>query len=178
MNFDAVRRHVPAILAVLVMGGLVVVGLSMCSPNHGAVLDAAMVDLVSYETLSGTIRIETLVASDTLGLADPQALVQASTAFQATHQLGMPECNVILAQCVAYLAKAPKSNALYVAYGAVQKDIRERPNDPVPLHLRNAPTKLMKNLGYGKGYVYTPDDPAAQQDFLPERLRKRNYLDE
>jgi putative ATPase len=117
-------------------------------------------------------------ASEDIGLADPQALVQAAAAFQATHQLGMPECNVILAQAVAYLAKAPKSNALYTAYQAVQKDIREQPNDPVPLHLRNAPTKLMKTLGYGKGYVYTPDAPDAPQDFLPERLRKRNYLDE
>jgi putative ATPase len=117
-------------------------------------------------------------ASEDIGLADPQALVQAVAAFQASHQLGMPECNVILAQCVAYLAKAPKSNKLYTAYQAVQKDIAERPNDPVPLHIRNGVTKLMRQLGYGKDYIYTPDDPDAPQEFLPDRLRGRTYLDD
>jgi len=118
-------------------------------------------------------------ASEDIGLADPQALVQAVTAYQACHMIGMPECNVILAQCVAYLAKAPKSNALYEAYGAVQQDIRDLPNEPVPLHIRNAPTKLMKNLGYGKGYKYTPafENPEdAEQDYLPDRLKDRKYL--
>lgn len=115
-------------------------------------------------------------ASEDIGLADPQALVQANAAFQAAHQLGMPECDVCLAQAVAYMAKAPKSNTLYVAYGRVKRDIAETPNDPVPTHLRNAPTKLMKDLGYGKNYVYTPDDPDAPQDFLPPRLRGRRYL--
>ncbi|MEY4744515.1 MAG: hypothetical protein RL272_460 [Candidatus Parcubacteria bacterium] len=115
-------------------------------------------------------------ASEDVGLADPQALVQANAAFQAAHQLGMPECDVCLAQAVAYLAKAPKSNALYAAYGRVKRDIAETPNDPVPVHLRNAPTKLMKDLGYGKGYVYTPDDPGAPQDFLPARLKGKKYL--
>jgi putative ATPase len=118
-------------------------------------------------------------ASEDIGLADPQALVQAVTAYQACHMIGMPECNVILAQCVAYLAKAPKSNALYEAYSQVQQDIRDLPNEPVPLHIRNAPTKLMKNLGYGKGYKYTPafDNPEdAKQDYLPDRLKDRKYL--
>ena len=118
-------------------------------------------------------------ASEDIGLADPNALVQAVTAHQACHMIGMPECNVILAQCVAYLAKAPKSNALYEAYGAVQQDIRDLPNEPVPLHIRNAPTKLMKNLGYGKGYKYTPafENPEeAKQDYLPDRLKDRKYL--
>jgi len=119
-------------------------------------------------------------ASEDIGLADPQALVQAVAAYQASHMIGMPECNVNLAQCVAYLARAPKSNALYVAYGRVKKDIEELPAEPVPLHLRNAPTKLMKDLGFGKGYKYTPafETPEeAKQDFLPERLRSRRYLD-
>lgn len=119
-------------------------------------------------------------ASEDIGLADPQALPQAVAAYQACHFIGMPECNVILSQCVAYLALAPKSNALYEAYAKVQQDIRELPNEPVPLHIRNAPTKLMKNLGYGKGYKYTPafDDPEdAKQDFLPDRLKNHVYLD-
>lgn len=118
-------------------------------------------------------------ASEDIGLADPNALVQAVAAHQASHMIGMPECNVILAQCVAYLAKAPKSNALYEAYDAVRRDIKELPNEPVPLHIRNAPTKLMKNLGYGKGYKYTPafDNPEdAKQDYLPDRLKDRKYL--
>lgn len=119
-------------------------------------------------------------ASEDIGLADPNALVQAVTAYQASHMIGMPECNVILAQCVAYLARAPKSNALYEAYNAVQQDIKDLPNEPVPLHIRNAPTKLMKNLGYGKGYKYTPafkDPEEAKQDYLPEKLRNREYLE-
>ncbi len=118
-------------------------------------------------------------ASEDIGLADPNALVQAVAAHQACHMIGMPECNVILAQCVAYLAKAPKSNALYEAYGQIQQDIRDLPNEPVPLHIRNAPTKLMKNLGYGKGYKYTPafkDPEDAKQDYLPDRLKDRKYL--
>jgi putative ATPase len=118
-------------------------------------------------------------ASEDVGLADPNALVQAVAAFQATHQIGMPECNVILAQCAAYLARAPKSNALYMAYKQVQRDIRELPAEPVPIHLRNAPTRLMKDLGYGDGYKYTPDfdhPEDAAQAYLPERLRGRTYL--
>jgi len=116
-------------------------------------------------------------ASEDIGLADPQALVQAVSAYQASHFIGMPECNVILAQAVAYLAKAPKSNALYVAYSGVREDIRRLPNEPVPLHIRNAPTDLMKDLGYGKGYKYNPDfEGPVNQDYLPDRLKGRKYL--
>ncbi|HLD31268.1 MAG TPA: replication-associated recombination protein A [Patescibacteria group bacterium] len=117
-------------------------------------------------------------ASEDIGLADPNALAQASSAFTACHYIGVPECNVILAQAVVYLAKAPKSNSLYVAYGKVKKDIEERGNDPVPLHLRNAPTELMKNIGYGAGYKYNPDfDKPVEQEYLPDGLRGRKYLD-
>lgn len=118
-------------------------------------------------------------AAEDIGLADPHALVQAVAADQAAHSIGLPECNVVLAQCVAYLARAPKSNALYVGYGRVQQDIRENPAEPVPLHLRNAPTKLMKNLGYGKGYKYTPqyeNAEDAKQDYLPTSLINKKYL--
>jgi len=114
-------------------------------------------------------------ASEDIGVADPQALVQAVAVFQSCHFLGMPECGVHLAQAIVYLAEAPKSNALYMAYGRVKQDIQDLPHEPVPLHLRNAPTKLMKNLGYGKDYVYTPDDPDADQEFLPEKLKTRSY---
>jgi putative ATPase len=115
-------------------------------------------------------------ASEDIGMADSQALVQAMTAYQASHAIGMPECNVVLAQCVVYLSEAPKSNVLYEAYGKVMADIRERPNEPVPLHIRNAPTTLMKNLGYGKGYKYNPNfDGPVDQSYLPERLQDREY---
>lgn len=117
-------------------------------------------------------------ASEDIGLADPQALVQCVAAYQACHQLGMPECDVILAQAVAYCARAPKSNALYAAIGEVRRDIREKPNEGVPFHLRNAPTKLMKQVGYGKGYKYNPDfKEPVDQDYLPTSLKGRTYLD-
>ncbi len=119
-------------------------------------------------------------ASEDIGLADPQALVQAVSAYTACHYLGYPECDVILAQAVAYLAKAPKSNKLYTAIGQVKQDIKNLPNEPVPLHLRNAPTKLMQDLDYGKGYKYTPnfkDAEEAKQDYLPEKLKGKKYLD-
>jgi putative ATPase len=115
-------------------------------------------------------------ASEDVGLADPNALTQAVAGYQAAHFLGMPECNVHLAQVAVYLALAPKSNALYEAYGEVREDIRNAPNEPVPLHIRNAPTKLMKELGYGKGYKYNPafEEP-VEQTYLPEKLKGRRY---
>jgi len=119
----------------------------------------------------------TRFAAEDIGLADPQALVLAVAAYQATHWIGMPESNVILAECAAYLARAPKSNAVYAAYGQVRKDIESLPNEPVPLHLRNAPTSLMKDLGYGSGYRYNPDFTGpVDQDYLPDQLKGRKYL--
>ncbi|KAL1307179.1 hypothetical protein AAHE18_17G013300 [Arachis hypogaea] len=118
-------------------------------------------------------------ASEDVGLADPSALNQAVSCYQACHFLGMPECNVILAQCVAYLALAPKSVSVYKAIGAAQKVVRESvgQNEGVPLHLRNAPTKLMKDIGYGKGYIYPPDNPSATQSYLPPSLAGYKFLD-
>lgn len=119
-------------------------------------------------------------ASEDVGLANSFALPQAVAAFQACQCLGMPECEVHLAQAVAYLAKSKKSNALYVAYGKVKEDVRNFPNEPVPLHLRNAPTKLMKELEYGKGYKYTPayeTEEDAKQDYLPDKLKGRKYIE-
>jgi putative ATPase len=120
-------------------------------------------------------------ASEDIGIANSLALPQAVAAYQACHFIGMPECGVNLAQAVVYMAKSKKSNALYVAYQNVQNDIRNFPSDPVPLHIRNAPTKLMKELGYGEGYKYTPNfknEEEAKQDYLPERLKNKKYLEE
>ncbi|MDE2105488.1 MAG: replication-associated recombination protein A [Patescibacteria group bacterium] len=117
-------------------------------------------------------------ASEDVGLADPQALVQAVAAYQACHFNGMPECNVNLAQAVVYLAKVPKSTKLMWAYEEVKKDIAELPNEGVPLHLRNAPTRLMKELGYAKGYKYNKEEAKeAGQTYLPEKLKNRRYWD-
>lgn len=118
-------------------------------------------------------------ASEDIGIANSFALPQAVAAFQACQMLGMPECEMHLAQAVTYLALSKKSNALYVAYGAAKDDVRKFPNEPVPLHLRNAPTKLMKELDYSKGYKYTPDFKTAEearQEYFPERLKGRKYL--
>lgn len=118
-------------------------------------------------------------ASEDIGLGNSFALPQAVAAYQAAQFIGMPECEVNLAQAVVYLAKSKKSNVLYTAYAKVKNDIQAYPNEPVPLHLRNAPTGLMKSLSYGQGYKYTPDyaDPDdAKQEYFPERLSSRKYI--
>jgi len=116
-------------------------------------------------------------ASEDIGNADPQALVVAVAAKDAVHFIGMPEGNTALAQAAIYLATAPKSNAVYVAYNAAAEDAQTQAADPVPLHLRNAPTKLMKQLDYGKGYQYAHEEPdaIAAMDCLPESLAGRRY---
>lgn len=118
-------------------------------------------------------------ASEDIGMADPAALPQAVSAFQACHLIGMPECEVILAQCVVYLARAPKSVEIYKAYNNVKASLRTHkgPLPSVPLHLRNAPTKLMKELGYAKGYKYNPSFKGpVEQDYLPEELRGIDFF--
>ena len=116
-------------------------------------------------------------ASEDVGNADPQALTVALAAKEAFHFLGTPEGELALAQAAVYLATAPKSNAVYRALSRVQREIRETQALPVPLHIRNAPTRLMKELGYSKGYKYDHDyeDHYAAQEFLPEKLRGRRY---
>jgi putative ATPase len=116
-------------------------------------------------------------ASEDVGMADPQALVQAMAAQQAVHFIGMPEGALALAQLVTYLAAAPKSNALYLAYGEASSDALNTRAEPVPLWIRNAPTKLMKDLGYGKGYAYAHDEAegVAGMDCLPGNLEGRRY---
>jgi putative ATPase len=116
-------------------------------------------------------------ASEDVGNADPGALRLTLDAKDAYHFLGTPEGELALAQATCYLALAPKSNAVYAAWNAVHHDIQEKPAEPVPLHLRNAPTGLMSNLGYGRGYQYAHDAPDAQvsQEHLPDALRGRVY---
>jgi len=116
-------------------------------------------------------------ASEDVGMADPQALQVAVAAMDAFHFVGLPEGNLALAQAAVYLATAPKSNALYSAYQKVEKDVRELENMPVPLHIRNAPTSLMRDLDYGKGYKYPHDYPDhfVEEEYLPENLKGRIY---
>lgn len=116
-------------------------------------------------------------ASEDIGLANSRALEQAVVAYQACSFIGMPECNVILAQAVVYMAKCKKSNDLYVAYNQAKADVQKHGNLSVPLHIRNAPTDLMKNLGYGKDYKYSPEfDYQEEQEYLPKELKNRRYL--
>jgi putative ATPase len=116
-------------------------------------------------------------ASEDVGMADPQALQVTVSAMEAFHFVGLPEGSLALAQAAVYLATAPKSNALYTAYQGVERDVRELENMPVPLHIRNAPTSLMKDLGYGKDYKYPHDFPGhfVEEEYLPENLRGRVY---
>ncbi|MFQ5822698.1 MAG: replication-associated recombination protein A [bacterium] len=118
-----------------------------------------------------------ILASEDIGNADPQALVLATAAFTAITYVGMPEGRLVLAQVTTYLATAPKSNASYKAIESAVQDIREKPLENVPLHLRNAPTPLMKKEGYAKGYLYPHDYDGnfVEQQYLPESLKERVY---
>jgi putative ATPase len=121
-----------------------------------------------------------ILASEDIGLADPQAMVQAAAAADITHLIGFPEALFPLAQATIYLARAPKSNAVLRAYSAANRDAVETAREPVPLHLRNAPTPLMKHLGYGKDYRYVHSDQAAKEEMscLPEKLKGKVYFEE
>ena len=116
-------------------------------------------------------------ASEDVGLADPQALVVALAAFEAWEKVGPPEAELALAQAALYLASSPKSNAVYLAEKAVKAEIEESGAQPVPLHIRNAPTTLMKRLGYARGYLYPHNYPGAwvKQEYLPEKLNNRTF---
>jgi putative ATPase len=118
-------------------------------------------------------------ASEDVGNADPQALPLAVAVKDAVHFVGLPEGGVALAQLVTYLAAAPKSNAVYIGYGAAVREVRQGDNPPVPLHIRNAPTRLMKDLGYGSGYQYAHDfeDQTAAMECLPEALAGRRFYE-
>jgi putative ATPase len=120
-----------------------------------------------------------ILASEDIGLADPQAMVQAAAAAEIVQLIGMPEGLFPLSQATIYLAQAPKSNAVLRAYSAAHKDATETSREPVPLHLRNAPTPLMKHLGYGKDYRYAHTDSAAKEEMscLPEKLKGKVYFE-
>jgi len=119
-----------------------------------------------------------ILASEDIGLADPQAMVQAAAAADIVQLIGLPEGLFPLAQATIYLARAPKSNAVLRAYSAAAADAMETAREPVPLHLRNAPTPLMKNIGYGEGYRYVHSDPdaKAEMECLPPQLTGRRYF--
>jgi len=116
-------------------------------------------------------------ASEDIGLANNSALMLAVSTYQACHFLGMPECDVHLAHCVIYLSKSPKDVSAYEGVSKARADVKKYGNLPVPLHIRNAPTKLMKNLGYGKGYKYSPKhDWKEDQEYFPDKLKGRKYF--
>ncbi len=120
------------------------------------------------------------MASEDIGNADPRALTLALNAWDVQERLGSPEGELAVAQAVVYLACAPKSNAVYKAFNAVMKDVASQPSYEPPLHLRNAPTKLMKELGYSEGYRYAHNEPqayAAGEDYFPEELEPRRYYE-
>ncbi len=115
-------------------------------------------------------------ASEDIGLANNSALMLATAAYDACRKIGMPECGVNLAHCAIYLAKSPKSIIAYQAYEKAKTEVETSGNLPVPLHLRNAPTKFMKEIGYGKDYKYNPTQDASGQEYLPDKLKGRKFL--
>ena len=123
-----------------------------------------------------------ILASEDIGLADRGALIQANAAFEAVHKIGMPEAQLILAHATLYLATAKKSRAVANALGRAKDEVYEFPNEPIPLHLRNAPTKLMKNLGYAKNYTWSDKyvgpkiSQSGELSFLPERLKGKKFF--
>ena len=116
-------------------------------------------------------------AAEDIGLANPNALLIANTCFEVVHKIGMPEARIPLSECVIYLATSPKSNSAYLAIDAAMVTVKQTGNSPVPLHLRNAPTKLMKDLNYGQDYKYPHDYPGnfVEQPYLPEELKEKKF---
>ncbi len=139
-------------------------------PNAAVYWLARMIE--GGEDVKFIARRMVIAASEDIGLANPNALLMANTAMQAAQAVGLPEARIILSQAVIYLATSPKSNSAYLAIDKAQQLVRQTGSLPVPLHLRNAPTSLMKNLNYGKNYQYAHDYPGnfIEQDFLPESL--------
>jgi len=115
-------------------------------------------------------------ASEDIGMANNSALMLATAAYEACKKIGMPECGVNLGHCVIYLAKSPKSIVAYTAYEKAKAEVAVSGNLPVPLYLRNAPTKLMKEIGYGKNYKYTPVEDDSNQEYMPEKLKGKKFL--
>lgn len=150
---------------------------SMRNSDPDAALYYAARMLEAGENPLYVVRRLVRFASEDIGLANPNALVQAVSTYQAVNFIGMPECNVNIAQLVVYLSVSPKSNSLYEAYETVKKDAIKTADEVVPLHLRNAPTKLNKELGYGEGYKYAHDYASGltNMECLPESLKNKKY---
>ncbi|CAM3213684.1 replication-associated recombination protein A [Empedobacter stercoris] len=156
-------------------------------PNGAVYWLARMIE--GGEDLKFIARRMLISASEDVGNANPTALILANNTFQAVSVIGYPESRILLSQCAIYLANSPKSNATYLAIGKAQQIVKQTGDLPVPLHLRNAPTKLMKDLDYGKEYKYSHDFPGnfAEQEFLPDEIsgttlyepgnNKREYID-
>ena len=144
-------------------------------PNATVYWLARMID--GGEDVKFIARRMIIAASEDIGLANPNALLMATTAFQAAQAVGWPEARIILSQAAIYLANSPKSNASYLAIKAAQKNVKETGTLPVPLYLRNAPTQLMKQLDYGKGYQYSHDYPGhfVDQEYLPEKIKGSTF---
>ena len=146
-------------------------------PNGAVYWLARMIE--GGEDLKFIARRMLILASEDIGNANPTALIMANNAFQAVSTIGYPESRIILSQCAIYLATSPKSNASYIAIGKAQQIVKQTGDLPVPLHLRNAPTKLMKELGYGDDYKYAHDftDNFADQEFLPDDIANTAFYD-
>jgi putative ATPase len=146
-------------------------------PNGAVYWLARMIE--GGEDLKFIARRMLILASEDIGNANPTALIMATNTFQAVATIGYPESRIILSQCAIYLATSPKSNASYMAIGKAQQIVKQTGDLPVPLHLRNAPTKLMKELGYGDEYKYAHDydNNFAEQEFLPDEIRNTAIYD-
>jgi putative ATPase len=141
-------------------------------PNAAVYWLARMVE--GGEDVKFIARRLLISAAEDVGLANPNALLLANNCFQAVNVIGMPESRIILSECAIYLANSPKSNSAYLAIKEAQSLVNETGNLPVPLHLRNAPTRLMKDIGYGKNYDYSHTNPGnfSDQEYLPEKISK------
>jgi putative ATPase len=146
-------------------------------PNAAVYWLARMIE--GGEDVKFIARRMVILASEDIGNANPTALVLATNAFQAVHMIGYPEARIILSQCAVYLACSPKSNASYMAISQAQDMVRKTGDLPVPLHIRNAPTGLMKDLGYGKGYLYAHDydQNFSMQEYLPDEISNTKFYD-
>src|SRR5690349_19756727 len=146
-------------------------------------VDAALYYLVrmleSGEDPKFIARRMIIFASEDIGMADRGALIQANEAFEAVNKIGMPESQLILAHVVIYLASAKKSRAVPNALGKAKQAVYDYPNEPIPLHLRNAPTKLMKDLDYGKNYQWSDKyvGPSEKLSFLPDKLKNKKFYE-
>lgn len=146
-------------------------------PNAAVYWLARMIE--GGEDVKFIARRMLILASEDIGNANPNALLLANACFEAVNKIGYPESNLILSQCAIYLASSPKSNSATTAIGAAQAAVREHGDLPVPLHIRNAPTKLMKNLDYGKGYQYSHsfEKNFSSQEYLPAEIAGTRYYD-